>query len=169
MTLRLALDQNFPTPIIRALQASIVEVELRAVFEIDPRLSRLDDWELLLALYHHPGGYAGMITTDARMLSQAKEVAVLQQTGLSLIVADGAGHDPVRATGLVLTHLPRLAVQIEPGKARVWSLSAHTPPAKTPRDLLGQIAARSKISQSELYAGMKLDDVALGRNPLARP
>ncbi len=168
MTLRLALDQNFPTPIVKALQASIVEVQMHPVFEIDPRLSRLDDWELLLALRHHPSGYAGLITTDARMLSQSRELAVLQQTKLSLVVAEGSGHDPVKATGLVLTHLPRIAGLIQPDKAQVWSLSANTPPAKTPRDLLGQIAAKHKISYNELFSSVSLDDALLARDPLGK-
>jgi hypothetical protein len=48
--LRLALDQNFPKPILDALANYIRGVELRPVGDIDPRLPLADDWQLLLAL-----------------------------------------------------------------------------------------------------------------------
>lgn len=89
MKLRLALDQNFPTPLIFAAKPWLGAIELRHTHEIDPRLSDLDDWELLIALRQHADGYAGMVTADGRMIEQAKELAVLQQTGLSLVVAEG--------------------------------------------------------------------------------
>lgn len=165
---RLALDQNFPTPIVKALQGSIVEVELRHVYEIDARLSRLDDWELLLALRHHADGYAGLVTTDARMLAQPRELAALNQTRLSLVVAEAAGHDPVRATGLVLTHLPRISGLIDPERAQIWTLTAHTPTPKTPWDHLGRIASKQKRSTSELFGEAKLDERTLAGDPLNR-
>lgn len=166
MTIRLALDQNFPDTIIRALEDSFVEVELRPVRLIDPRLSVLDDWQLLLALHHHPDGYAGMITADARMLGLSRELATLQQTGFSLIVAEGSGHDPLKATGLVLTHLSHVAGQIDRKKPRIWMLSSRAPLPRTPRDYLGELASRAKVSAAELFAAAKVDDATLGRDPL---
>ena len=164
---RFALDQNFPTPIIQALRSSIVEVELAPVFAIDRRLSELDDWELLLALHHHPDRYDGLITTDSSMLSQARELAVLMQTRLTLVVAQAAGHDPVRATGLVLTHLPQIAKMTRPDKAQIWSLSARTPAADDPWVVLGTVASRAKTTARALYAAQKLDPATLARDPLA--
>lgn len=38
MTLRLALDENFPTPLIKAAKPWLGAIELRHLFEIDPRL-----------------------------------------------------------------------------------------------------------------------------------
>lgn len=168
MSLCFALDQNFPTPIVKALQSSIPEVAMRPIYEVDPRLSRLEDWALILALHHHADGFAGLITTDARMMSQPQELAALQQTKLSLVVAEGSGHDPVKATGLLLTHLSRIAGLVQRDRAQIWSLSAHTPAAKTPRDVLSQIAAKGKTSYNELFAEVRLNDEMLARNPLAR-
>jgi hypothetical protein len=104
-----ALDQNFPQPIVEALRSYMEEAELVSLASIDARLTDIDDWELLLALHHHDRPWDGLITTDTGMLSLARELAVLMQTGLTLFVAEAAGHDPLRATGLVLTYLPWVA------------------------------------------------------------
>lgn len=45
-----ALDQNFPQPIVSALRDFMVEAELVALADIDPRLGDVDDWQVLLAL-----------------------------------------------------------------------------------------------------------------------
>ncbi len=48
---RLALDQNFPTPILAALSDFVLDVELVPLRNIDPRLSTLDDRQLIVALH----------------------------------------------------------------------------------------------------------------------
>jgi hypothetical protein len=90
MTVRLALDQNFPTPLIKAAKPGLGAVELRHTFEIDPRLSVMDDGELILALHYHSDGYVGLVTADGRVLGQARELAALHQAGLSLDGAAGS-------------------------------------------------------------------------------
>ncbi len=104
-----ALDQNFPQPIVSALSEFMAEAELVALADIDARLADLDDWEVLLALHHHEREWDGLLTTDTGMLSLPRELAVLMQTRLTLVVAHAAGHDPLKATGLVLTYLPWIA------------------------------------------------------------
>lgn len=48
-TLRLALDQNFPTPLINAVRVYLpTNLELQSLHEIDPRLSDLDDRPLII-------------------------------------------------------------------------------------------------------------------------
>jgi len=48
--LRLALDQNFPTPLINAVRGYLpVDIEVLSLREIDPRLSDLDDRPLFIA------------------------------------------------------------------------------------------------------------------------
>ena len=95
-----ALDHNFPRPIVDALVEFSVEAELVRVDQIDDRMPDLDDWELLLALHHHDRAWDGLITTDSSMLQQPRELAVRLQTRLTLVVAMGSGHDPLKATGL---------------------------------------------------------------------
>jgi hypothetical protein len=57
--------------------------ELVRLDDIDERLSDLDDWELLVALYHHTDPWDGLITTDSGMLNQGPELAALIQTKLT--------------------------------------------------------------------------------------
>ncbi len=96
---RFALDQNFPQPILALLAEYLrEEAELVPLAQIDKRLAEsVDDWRILLSL-HQRGDWDGLITTDSGMLSLPRELAVLMQTKLSLVVAEEAGHDPLRAT-----------------------------------------------------------------------
>jgi hypothetical protein len=84
----------------------MTEAGLVALSDIDARLTDVDDWEVLLALQHHQHDWNGLITTDSGMPSLTRELSVLMQTRLTLVVAQAAGHDPLKATDLVLTYLP---------------------------------------------------------------
>jgi hypothetical protein len=120
------LTRNFPQPVGDALSDYMVEEELVAVAEIDGRLAELDDWEVLLALRHHEQDWDGLITTDSGMLSLPRELFVLLQTHLTLVVAHAAGHDPLDATGLVLTYLPWIAAHTQPTSRRCGSCEPGT-------------------------------------------
>jgi len=61
----------------------------------------LDDWELLLALHHHGRSWDGLITTDSSMLRHGPELAALIQTPTDLDRRNEAGHNPVKASGLL--------------------------------------------------------------------
>ncbi len=99
MPRRFALDQNFPEPIVNALAAWLrVDAELVPIRTIDLRMATIDDWQILHALHAADEPWDGLITTDARMLSLPKELALLCQTKLTLVVAEAVGHDPIKAT-----------------------------------------------------------------------
>jgi len=164
---RFALDQNFPTPIIDALRSFIVEAEVVSVRDIDSRLSRLDDWQLLLALHHHSDRWEGLITTDSSMVLLPRELAVLVQTKLTLVIAEESGHDPLRATGLVLAHLPAIAKRTRPDVAQIWRLRALTPPHRDPWDELARVGRHTNTSARALFAQNKLTDEELAKDPLA--
>src|SRR5439155_3679211 len=88
---------------------------------IDPDLTRNhEDWELFRAL-HRRGDVEGFITNDADILLLAREMVMLSQTQLTLVVTDGLGHDPLGATGLLMLHLPQIARQNHP-PPRVYQL-----------------------------------------------
>ncbi len=74
-----ALDKNFPQPIVSVLSDFQADARLVPLDRIDPRMSTLDDWELLLALHHHAEPWDGLITTDSSMLAQGRELATLIQ------------------------------------------------------------------------------------------
>ena len=101
---RLALDQNFPTPILAALAEFIVDIELIPLRRIDPRLSSLDDRTLVVAL--HQLGFPGLVTNNYKMLKNPKELAAIVATKLTVFAIEGVGDDPIRATGALLLDLP---------------------------------------------------------------
>ncbi len=154
---RFALDQNFPAPIVAALRDYIVEADLVAIGDIHPRLPTLDDWQLLVVLSRESPACDGLVTTDNSMLLQERELAVLIQTKLTLVVADAAGDDPIKATGLVLAYLPWIAKRKHGHQAQVWLLRTAPRPAEDPWDRLKRIAQQQgETDPKALYARHKI-------------
>lgn len=162
-----ALDQNFPQPIVDALAEYIIEAELVPIAHIDERLATLDDWEVMLALHHHRRPWDGLITTDANMLALPRELAVLMQTKLTLVVAKESGHDPIKATGLLLAYLPGICQRIEQEKAQLWTLRAVQRPASDPWESFERVAHQRGTTAPTLYAADKLRSEEISRDPLA--
>jgi hypothetical protein len=163
-----ALDQNFPEPIVQALDDFIPEAELVPLRQIDPLLvAEIDDWQVLLALHHHAQPWDGLITTDSGILNLPREIAVLPQTALTLVVAEGAGHDPIKATGLLFTHLTYICRQTTPDHGQVWALSARNRPGQDPWHLLERIAEHQNRNVEGLWAESRLTNAALAEDPLA--
>jgi hypothetical protein len=163
-----ALDQNFPLPIVDALALYIHDAELVAVKDIDPRLSEVDDWQLLLALHHHERPWDGLITTDSGMVDLPRELAVLLQTKLSLVVVHAAGHDPIRATGLVLAHLPWICERTKPNVPQLWVIRASEKRPEDPWKQFQRMAKHQNRRANDLYSEQRLSDVELATNPLSR-
>ena len=104
-SLRLALDQNFPTPLLNAIRDYLpADLELRSLREIDPRLSGLDDGPLFIAL--HQLGWDGVITNNYKILDVPSEIAAVVKRKAIVIAIEGLGHDPLRAVGALLLELP---------------------------------------------------------------
>jgi hypothetical protein len=164
---RFALDQNFPEPIVDALDAFIPEADLVPFRKIDPLLTAdMDDWEVLLALHHHPQPWDGLVTTDSGILNLPRELAVLVQTRLTLVVAEAAGQDPVRATGLVLTHLSWIAKNTDPNEAQLWRLSANNRPSRDPWEALRRVADHQNRDVDVLWREARLTKAELAVDPL---
>ncbi|HEV7808046.1 MAG TPA: hypothetical protein VGO80_19680 [Solirubrobacteraceae bacterium] len=167
MPRRFALDQNFPEPIVDGLVDWLAsDAELTPIRRIDKRMAALDDWEVLHALHTDARAWDGLITTDAKMLSLPRELAVLCQTKLTLVAAEAVGHDPIKATGLVLAHITRICEQTRVDTAQVWRLRTSTKPAETPWDFLSRLAERRGRTAPDLYASERLKEDELGRSPL---
>lgn len=161
-----ALDQGFPQPIVTVLAEYMTEAELVAFADIDARLADLDDWEVLLALHHHERPWDGLITTDGGMIWLARELAVLMQTKLTLVVADEVGHDPLKATGLVFAHLPGICKRTRPGAAQLWVLRAVARAHTDPWEQLERVAEHQNAAPTTLYEGGNLSSAELARDPL---
>lgn len=162
---RFALDEDFPDTIIEALGLGVPEADLVPIRRIDPRLRRMDDWELLLSLYHLQD-WDGLISTDSRMLNLPRELAVLHQTNLTLVVVQQAGHDPIRAAGLLLVHLPTICRKTVRSAAQIWKLSAQNKNHDEPWRELVRIAGHRQVPVNQLFQVHRLSARELQRNPL---
>jgi hypothetical protein len=162
---RFALDEDFPDTILDALGIGVPEAELVPIRHIDPRLRQMDDWRLLLSL-HHLQDWDGLLSTDARMLNLPRELAVIHQTRLTLVVVDQAGHDPIRAAGLLLVHLPAICRKTVRSTAQIWKLSAQNRNHEDPWKELARIAEHRKLSVNQLFHDHRLSKEELQRNPL---
>ena len=161
-----ALDQNFPEPLLNAAAPFLPEVELVPVRLIDQRLSDMDDWEILLSLHLHARPWDGLITTDNSMLGQPRELATLRQTNLRLVVAR-SGHDPIRATGLVLSHLDYICRETTETRAQMWELTARNGPATDPWKLIEKAARHQHREADAVWQEVRLSAQELQTNPLA--
>jgi hypothetical protein len=162
---RFALDEDFPDTIIEALGLGVPEAALTPIRHIDPELRRMDDWELLLSL-HHLGEWDGLISTDSRMLNLPRELAVLHQTNLTLVVVQESGHDPIRAAGLLLVHLPTICRKTIRSTPQIWKLSAQNKNHDEPWRELVRIAGHRKVPVNHLFHDHRLSARELQRNPL---
>jgi hypothetical protein len=162
-----ALDQNFPDPIVESLNDFIPEADLVPLREIDPQLAEIDDWEVLVALTHHEAQWDGLITNDSGMLNLPREMSVLRQTNLTLVVAHDSGHDPIKATGLLFTHLSWICRQTTPAEPQVWSLIARNRIATDPWTHLERIADHRNMDVEALWQESRLSPAELAEDPLA--
>jgi hypothetical protein len=162
-----ALDQNFPQPIVDSLREWLqADAELVPIADIHSQMASLDDWEVLLALHTDERPWDGLITTDMRMLNLPRELSVLCQTKLTLVVAFAAGHDPIKATGLVFAHISNICTRTQPGEAQVWRLATTSRPADDPWDYLGRAARRRGETAQQAFRRERLSDEALRSSPL---
>jgi len=163
------LDQNFPQPIVEGLRDWLeADAELTPIADIHREMATLDDWEVLLALHTDARAWDGLITIDARMLNLPRELAVLCQTKLTLVVAVAAGHDPIKATGLVLAHISNVCQRTRTDRAQVWRLATVGRDADNPWDYLDRAARRRGDTANAAFARERLSEQALGRSPLGR-
>lgn len=138
-TLRLALDQNFPTSLISQIGAYLpVNVELRSLQQIDPRLTTLDDRPLIVALRQL--GWHGLITNNYKMLSEPHELAVIVRTRCVVIAVQGLGHDPLRAAGALLLELPGIEQRLVVDRSNVVLINYRQRPAQDGWDFLAKTA-----------------------------
>jgi hypothetical protein len=157
-----AVDHNFPEPILKTLD-ELLGVEFVPVRKIHPSFAELDDWQLLLALHQHERPWDGLVTNDDAMLSLAKEMTVLSQTQLTLVVAKGEGHNPIRAIGVLLCHLSFICAHTTHARAQIWRLSVKQKKAEEPATYLDDIAAKAKTTAKALFEQHKLSARELRR------
>ncbi len=161
-TLRLALDQNFPTPLINAvrpyLPTTLDVVHLRG---IDPRMSDLDDRSLIIAL--HQFGWDGLITNNYKMLDVPAEVAAIVKTKLTVVAVEGLGHDPIRAVGALLLELPGIGARLRPRRSNVLRLTYRHKQPKDAWEYFSSAARRIGREPGDLWSQIGVTDEELGK------
>ena len=90
-------------------------------------------------------------------------MTVLSQTGLTLVVAKGEGHNPIRAIGTLLCHLSHICHHTTPGTAQVWKLRVTQKNAEPASDYLDAIAKKMKTTVARIHAENKLASADLQR------
>ncbi|HVU51296.1 MAG TPA: LysM domain-containing protein [Polyangia bacterium] len=151
-----ALDHNFPEPVLKAFASVMPMVEVVPVRLIDAAWAEVDDWELIAGLCRHPRPWDGLITNDDAMLSLPKEMTVLSQTGLTLVVAKGEGHNPIRAVGALLCHLPHVCHHTKVGLPQIWNLRVTQKNHDEVGDYLTKIAEKHETSVASLMAANRV-------------
>lgn len=159
---RLALDQNFPTPILAALEGYIVDIELVPLRKIDPRLTGLDDRALVVAL--HQLRFRGLVTNNYKMLKNPKELAAIVATKLTVFAIEGVGDDPIRATGALLLDLPGALKRMDSRKAQVFWMRPRNPMPEEPMALFKRAADHQHRDVNELFA-----ELAVSKDELRAP
>ena len=147
---RLALDQNFPIPILAALAEFIVDIELVPLRKIDPRLSSLDDRTLVVALRQL--GFPGLVTNNYKMLKNPKELAAIIATKLTVFAIEGVGDDPIRATGALLLDLPGALKRMDSRRAQVFWMRPRNPMPEDPMALFRRAADHQHRDVAALFA-----------------
>jgi hypothetical protein len=163
----LALDHNFPTPILNALRAYIVDVDLVTLREIDERLPALDDRSLVIAL--HQMKFPGLVTNNYKMLKNPRELAAIMATKLTVFAIEGVGHDPIRATGALLLDLPGALKRMDSRRPQVFWMRPRDPQPADPAELFAQIADHQHRTVDDLLSEVRVSGSELRRPVLDGP
>lgn len=139
----------------------MIEVEIQSIREFapEPTGATVEDWQVIVGLRQR--GAQGLLTCDDSMLSVAEVVAVIEQTTFSVVTCQEAGHDPVKATGMLLTHLPNIGAQHDDARPQVWRLRA----AQQNPEKISSI----KESLERHNPGVSVDDYRVSEETLQRP
>ena len=90
------------------------------------------------------------------MLSLAKEMTVLSQTALTLVVAKGEGHNPIRAVGALLCHVPFICHHTTRDRAQIWNLRVSQKNYDEAHVYLDKIAKKSGVTVASLVASNRV-------------
>lgn len=148
------LDHNFPISVTSLIR--LPDLAIRPLQHLYPDLIRdHEDWEVIREL--RVRGVDGWITLDSRMLNLPKEMIVLHQSRLSLVVFERVGNDPLVAAGLLMIHAPAIAKQTNAKRPQLWVLRKPPTPSPTnPWERISALAGREGIDPRVLYRRHRL-------------
>jgi hypothetical protein len=97
------------------------------------------------------------------MLQLPKEMTVLAQTNLTLVVVKGEGDSPIRAAGALLCHLPFICRHTTQDRAQIWSLGVSQKNCEDVWGYLDAIAVKHGQTTEALFERYKLSKKELQR------
>jgi hypothetical protein len=100
------------------------------------------------------------------MLNLPKELSVLKQINLVLVAVESAGHDPLKATGLLLAYLPSVIQKVDRARSQVFKLRTGPIHAEDPSGLLARVADHRNVGVDQLFLDNKLSPSELAKDPL---
>jgi hypothetical protein len=117
-----ALDENFPQPILReAIDKFVLGIEIALLVDIDlSLLGAYQDHELIAELARKR--IDGLVTCDDSMVFRPEVLEAIERFGFTLVTCRRVGDDPVRASGLLLVHLPDVAKRYQRRRPQIWRL-----------------------------------------------
>lgn len=161
--LGVALDQNFPEPVLDCLVQFLPDLRLVPLRRIHPALTDMPDRRLLLAL--EGLGWPVLVTNNHKMMQNPSQIAGLLKTRLTLFVVEGLGHDPIRATGAMLLDLPGALRRRKAERAEVFWSRPRNPVPQAPWELFRRAAARTHREPGELYEELRVTDQEADQAP----
>ncbi len=148
------LDQDFP--LLLTGPKYWPDVNIRPLREVHPDLiADHEDWEVLHQLRVR-GGVDGFITLDTGMLNLPREMVVLQQTKLKLVVVEEGGNDPLVATGLLMAYMPQILKRFDRRRAQLWIIRPGERTPIRPWDQLRRIAEHRNEDPADLLRANRL-------------
>jgi hypothetical protein len=122
-----ALDHNFPEPLLSGVARWMPEFAFHWIKDLPPgELNEHEDHDLVYEL--HRRAFPVMATNNHKMLDDQRVLVAIEQTRLTVVAIEGAGDDPVFATGVLLRDLrdvlrgntPQgMYVRIKPSRVRL--------------------------------------------------
>lgn len=101
------------------------------------------------------------------MLNLPRELTVIHQANLTVVVIEESGHDPIRALGLLLTHLPAICLKSVRSTGQIWVLRFAAKNHERPWEYLNRIAKHQQTDVQRLFQEQRLTAAEFARNPLA--
>ncbi len=99
-----ALDHNFPEPPLRDVARWLPEFDFRWIKDLPPHgLNELEDHDLIYEL--HRRAFPVMVTNNYKMLDDRRVLVAIELTRVTVVAIEGAGDDPIFATGVLLRDL----------------------------------------------------------------
>ena len=126
MARQVALDHNFPEPVLASVDRWLKDVEFHHLRHIDPALAELQDHDLIYDL--HGRDLSILVTHNWKMENDPRVVVAVHLTKFTLLTLRRAGDDMIFATGVLLrdivpvlrkrgTERPNLQGEAEPHPA----------------------------------------------------